>query len=145
MEQKVKSHIEKTKKDITLLNGAINYTKILNNEYLLENGDELIEQIKKIGETIKKNNKIYLIKKEYVEKRKELNKYLNVIKNINLNIDNTCTVCLTNKVNKYFNPCGHTCCSNCIERMLEYEGHNGNISCNICRVNIMDVRNLYFN
>ena len=145
IENKMKNNINKTKKDIKLLNSAIEYTKILNNDYTLENGDELIEQIRDIGNTINKNNKIYLIKKEYVKKRKKLNEYLNIIKTINLNINNTCTICLTRNVNKYFNPCGHTCCSECIERMLEYEGNNGNISCTLCRVNILDIRDIYFN
>ena len=145
IENKMKNNINKTKKDIKLLNSAIEYTKILNNDYTLENGDELIEQIRDIGNTINKNNKIYLIKKEYIEKRKKLNEYLNIIKTINLNINNTCTICLTRNVNKYFNPCGHTCCSECIERMLEYEGNNGNISCTLCRVNILDIRDIYFN
>ena len=55
-----------------------------------------------------------------------------------------CTVCMTKPVNKYFNPCGHTCCSECIDRIKEYEGHH-RLTCLICRVNVMDVRNIYFN
>lgn len=143
-EQKFKKNIEKTKKDVKLLNSAIEYTKILTNEYIKDSGDDIVKRIKEIGNIINKNNETYLIKKDYLEKRKNLNKYLDIIKSMNLNTNNTCSVCMTKPVNKYFNPCGHTCCSDCIDRIREYEGNN-RLTCLICRVNIMDVRNIYFN
>ena len=143
-ELKFKKNIEKTKKDVKLLNSAIEYTKILTNEYIKDSGDDIVKRIKEIGNIINKSNETYLIKKDYLEKRKNLNKYLDIIKSMNLNTNNTCSVCMTKPVNKYFNPCGHTCCSDCIDRIREYEGNN-RLTCLICRVNIMDVRNIYFN
>ena len=46
---------------------------------------------------------------EYIE----VTKYLN-----NFNTGNTCSICLSNKVDKYYVPCGHTCCKKCAERSL---------------------------
>ena len=90
---------------------------------------------------IRNNTDTYNKKKNYIRQRKELLKYIDVIKKINLNISTTCTICMTNNVDRYFNPCGHTCCEKCIKRISEYDNR---LTCLICRVNVMDVRKLYF-
>lgn len=41
---------------------------------------------------------------------------------------NMCNVCLTNKINICINPCGHTFCSDCVDKM--------NFKCGMCRCNI---------
>ena len=61
--------------------------------------------------------------------------------NINsLNVSNTCPLCLTNSVNIYLNPCGHTCCDDCYGRLLV----NNDNKCFLCRSNIMNKNSLYF-
>lgn len=52
---------------------------------------------------------------------------LNCVKNDKVDI-NMCNVCVTNKINICINPCGHTFCSSCIEKM--------NSKCGMCRGNI---------
>lgn len=52
---------------------------------------------------------------------------LNCAKNDKVDI-NMCNVCVTNKINICINPCGHTFCSSCIEKM--------NSKCGMCRGNI---------
>ena len=73
--------------------------------------------------------------------RKMVNKYLSFIKKINkLNTANVCPLCLSNAVNIYLNPCGHTCCDSCYEK-LETNHEN---KCFLCRCKIMQKNSLYF-
>lgn len=46
-----------------------------------------------------------------------------------------CPICLTNEVNMFFSPCGHTICKKCIKANY----------CHICRTKISDIHNIYFN
>ena len=34
-----------------------------------------------------------------------------------MNTANICPLCLTNAVNIYLNPCGHTCCDSCYDKL----------------------------
>lgn len=141
-EKELKSNINKTKIDIKMLNSSIEYTENITKDYLKNTDDTiLIDSLKSLGNIIKSNTHTYEKKKNYVKKRKEVEKYLNVIEKMNLNISNTCTICMSNNVDRYFNPCGHTCCEKCINRISEYDNR---LTCLICRVNVMEVRKLYF-
>ena len=59
-----------------------------------------------------------------------LNEYQNLLKKINNgNVGNTCSLCLQNPVNKYFNPCGHTACDKCIDHLYEKSEDVYNVNC----------------
>ena len=62
------------------------------------------------------------------------------IKTINKgNTGMTCNICMTNNINSYVNPCGHTGCSECLDKL---ETHN--MKCFVCREPVFDIRKLYF-
>ena len=65
------------------------------------------------------------------------------MKDNNLNYSNTCSLCLTNKVQEFINPCGHCLCSDCKTRYIQYEVEQNNINCPICRGYIKDFKPLY--
>tara|TARA_B100000683_G_scaffold264701_1_gene294646 strand:- start:122 stop:1000 length:879 start_codon:yes stop_codon:yes gene_type:complete len=141
-EKELKNDINKTKTDIKMLNSSIEYAENITKDYLKNTDDTtLIDSLKSLGNIIKSNTHTYEKKKDYIKKRKEVEKYINVIEKMNLNISNTCTICMSNNVDRYFNPCGHTSCQKCINRISEYDNR---LTCLICRVNVMEVRNLYF-
>lgn len=140
-EKELKNDINKTKTDIKMLNSSIEYAENITKDYLQNTDTTLIDSLKSLGNIIKNNTNTYEKKKNYVKKRKEVEKYINIIEKMNLNISNTCTICMNNNVDRYFNPCGHTCCEKCINRISEYDNR---LTCLICRVNVMEVRKLYF-
>lgn len=101
----------------------------------------IIENIKKYTEKLNDNDKLTEAKNNYIQKRKEIVKYLNVIKKLNtLNVTNTCPTCLTNPVNIYLNPCGHTLCDDCYDRI----SYNNSMKCFICRNRVINKNPLYF-
>jgi len=110
---------------------------------LKENDKEdetLIECLKQKSKSIEENDKIIEAKKEYIKSRKNIVIYLDFIKKINcMNISNSCPLCLTNTVNIYLNPCGHTCCHDCYERLS-----NNEKKCFLCRNHILNTNPLYF-
>lgn len=50
-----------------------------------------------------------------------------------------CTICMNDQVDSYINPCGHTFCTECLNRA----GIVG--SCPTCRSRVQSVRKLFFN
>ena len=62
------------------------------------------------------------------------------IKTINKgNTGTTCNICMSNNIDSYVNPCGHTGCSECLKRLENYD-----MKCFVCRKHVADVRKLYF-
>ena len=121
-EKELKKDIDKTKLDIKMLNSSIEYTKNITKDYLKENDDSLlIENLKSLSSIIKNNTSTYEKKKNYIKIRNKLEKYIDVIRKMNLNISTTCSICMTNNVDRFFNPCGHTYCQKCVNRALEYD------------------------
>ena len=69
-------------------------------------------------QAIKNNSNILSVKEEYIVRKNDMNRYMDVLKYLNKgNTGNTCSLCLTNNVTVYFNPCGHTSCEECFKRM----------------------------
>ena len=103
--------------------------------------DDLLNNLKYLSEKIENNKNVVEAKKEYVKSRKNIQKSLNLIKKLNIvNISNACPLCLTNSVNVYLNPCGHTCCEDCYEKVKI----NHNNKCFICRDYIINKKSIYF-
>jgi uncharacterized UPF0160 family protein len=106
-----------------------------------EQMENLLNNLKYLSEKIENNKNIVEAKKEYVKSRKNIQKSLNLIKKLNLvNVSNACPLCLTNSVNVYLNPCGHTCCESCYEKVRD----NHNNKCFICRDFIINKKSIYF-
>ena len=59
------------------------------------------------------------------------------------NIGSTCSLCIQQPVDTFLNPCGHTACSNCIEKLKERENEH-NLNCFICRQRVNSFHKLYF-
>ncbi len=74
-------------------------------------------------------------------------KYLNELLHINnVNIGNKCSICLTDIVSNYYNPCGHTICETCdkFDTESNINGIGNSNRCPICRSNINERRKLFF-
>ena len=145
IENELKKSIENNEKDIKIVESLLDKTCILSKNYI-EEGDKddiLIDKMIELSEYIKDNNKIYEIKNKYIKSRKEIIEYMEIIKYINnYNLGNTCSICLTNKIDSYYNPCGHTLCSECSDKRKSNAGVY--YKCFICREDIIDIRKLYF-
>lgn len=112
----------------------------------------IIDSMNQLSQKILKNEKIKGIKGEYVKQRKEVEKYIYLIKKLNnFNQCNICPVCFTKTVDHFIDPCGHTFCRDCIQSLKKnpeldlYEiGRNDNSQCCYCRERIKTIRPLYF-
>jgi len=101
------------------------------------------------------NNEIYIKKKKEIEKKIEddqiqlnglrkifintTNEIINVTKNNEKNIKNTCPICFENEINMVAIPCGHACCNLCVMKNVKY--NNGKCLC--CRNPLKDYIKLY--
>ena len=73
-----------------------------------------------------------------------MKKYMDVLLYLNKgNVGNTCSLCLTNNVKFYFNPCGHTCCEECLNKMGS-QLRLQDTKCVFCRKNIYETKKLYY-
>ena len=141
----MQSEIKSIKNNVKYLETMIDFTNKLDDN--LKNDDickEIIEKINEFTSRIEKNSKFKEAKENYSKKRVELNKYFDIIKSLNnLNVSNTCPLCLTNKIEMYIEPCGHCCCKTCKERLLKYEGSCRDANCFICRKRINNFNSIY--
>jgi hypothetical protein len=142
-EQKYKEAFEKTKKDIKTLDDSISFIDKISGRYPNSSmTSETKNNIKALAVSIKDNSKIKELQKEYNNYRKKINVYFKFIKILNnFNISNICSICLTNKVSFFLNPCGHTYCKACSEKMDVSDNYHNN--CFICRKPVHSVHPLY--
>ena len=103
------------------------------------------ETILDMSRKIKENNNCDQFKKEYQIQNHIFQYYIqNFIKPMNgVNLGSTCSVCLQRQVDTYLQPCGHTGCSQCMDKLKERMGEY-NCNCYICRKQIITFNNLYF-
>ena len=141
-EKKMNDMINNAKTNIKKLDVVMDFMRTLDTEDCDDGlNSTIIENIKKYTEKLNENDKLTEAKNNYIQKRKEIVKYLNVIKKLNnLNVTNTCPTCLTNPVNIYLNPCGHTLCDDCYNRI----SYNNGMKCFLCRNRVMNKSPLYF-
>ena len=145
IEKKFFEEIKKNKEDVKQINQLIEYFGILKDKY--DDSEEnrgTYENMLKFANNILKNSKVNSVKEEFIIRKREMLQYLDIIKYLNkANVGNTCSLCLTNNVKFYFNPCGHTCCEDCLNKM-------GNqlmlqdTKCAFCRKNIYETKKLYY-
>jgi len=142
-EKALRKEIEKFKKDIKLIDSMLEQLQELSMDYF-EN-KEIVDNILVLGKTIQKKTNIKKIKEEYVKCRKDMNIYLDIIRNINgLNLGSTCSMCMNSNVDVYFSGCGHTSCQECADRLVEYDGGIHTAKCSYCRKHIDKLNKLYY-
>ena len=138
IEKELKEEITTIKMNIDKLNGIIEFLLKLgliddkeDNKEDDEDMEIMVENIKKVSKRISKTEKFNEIKKKYVAKRKELNKYIYLLTNLNkLNISNRCPICLDKTIDHYLDPCGHTMCKTCIEKSMRVQMNNSSNNTN---------------
>jgi len=147
-----------TKEDINKINSSINFintcnpinpTNLINPTNPTNNTDEkvkqIIESLKDYIQEIGKNNKLKVAKENYLQKRKLLNRHIYLINSINQwNSSAICPICITDRIDSYCNPCGHTACRCCLDKNSNVINNVNHNKCPICREHVMDIRKLYF-
>ena len=134
--------ITNSKNNIKKLDMIVNFMKEFDKDVCPDGLTEnIVGNMKILSKNIEENSRIADIRKEYINSRKMITKYLSFIKKMNkLNTANVCPLCLSNTVNIYLNPCGHTCCDSCYEKLET----NHEKKCFLCRCKIMQKNPLYF-
>ena len=93
-------------------------------------------------------NSLKDVRIEYDAQQKEYTRFLKVLLLVNnMNTGNLCSICISQTVTSYYNPCGHTTCDECKRRLIEYAGETSITGCRcpICRVDIRGSEKIYFN
>mgnify|MGYP001158823286 CR=1 FL=1 len=140
-EKNLNEAIKKIQSDLKKLDLIVKFmNEIGENNCKDQLNETIISNLKEFSKNIEDNEDIITTKKEYIINKTNINKYLEFIKKINhMNISNICPLCLTNCVSVYLNPCGHTCCDDCYNRICE-----NNNKCFLCRNRILNKNPLYF-
>ena len=151
--ERFQMEIRLLQQNISTIENMISFLQKLPNEHKDETiMKSIIDSMNQLSQKILKNEKIKGIKEEYVQQRKEVEKYIYFIKKLNnFNQCNICPVCFTRTVDHFIDPCGHTFCRDCIQSLKKspeldlYEiGRNDNSQCCYCRERIKTIRPLYF-
>ena len=143
---KYQEEVKKTKENIDKIDCSIQFIQTCNKDYESdEKVKSIIDSLNEYIKTIDDNDKLKTAKEEYIQKRKLINKHLCLINAVNkLNIAAICPICLTDKIDSYCNPCGHTACQNCLDKNSIISNNINHNKCPICREYVMDIRKLYF-
>ena len=151
IDESFKKEVESIRTNMKIIDAQIEFLRKLpkdyNNEDLIK---EIVEKMNDYSKNIQENEKIKRIKDEYEKKRKEIQKYIYLIRKMNnFNSANMCPVCFTNQVDHIIAPCGHTYCKPCLEKMISAENiyeitYDSTHKCSICREGIKTVRPLFF-
>jgi len=149
VQQEVETCEENLKKEIKIMNENlkkldhfIQFVDKLDTTIDEEDKEGLLSQINKISKKLSKPDNFIKAKKDYVESRKKLLKYIHLFKKINKwNIANMCGICLEKPVDHFIDPCGHTFCEGCIKEQFRVDSidqiklyaERNNLKCPICR------------
>jgi len=138
--------VVKTTDNIRKIESSIQLMKKMEDEYQTDDMVKaIVDNLNDYSKKIQDNDKLSDRKQEYIQKRKELNSYLYFIQKLNRwNIFAICPICITEKIDSYCNPCGHTACRKCLERSSSIGSNFNQNKCPICREYVMDIRKLYF-
>ena len=139
--------------NVSTVENMIDFLKKLPEEQKNEESMKvIIENMNQLCKKIMNNDVIKGVKERYIVKRKEIEKHIRFIKLLNnFNACNTCPICLTQTIDHFFDPCGHTFCKKCVLKSLKKEedkdlylvGREGNSQCPICREKVKSVKQLY--
>jgi hypothetical protein len=140
-----KNNYNKSKEEIDKINDFKTFINSVNLKYKGLELDELNKTVLETVQKIKEESETNEINKKYKKQNYIVNLYIQkFLKQVNgSNIGNTCSLCLQRPVDTFMEPCGHTGCSQCIERLRET---NSEYDCNcfLCRKRIMKFHKLYF-
>jgi len=138
--------INNTKKNISKIETLIKFMKQMEEDYKIDDSiKDIVTKLNEYSKQILENNKLKITKDKYITKRKELNSYLYFIQKLNKwNICSICPICITNKIDSYCNPCGHTACKKCLERKPTTSNNLNSNKCPICREYISEIKKLFF-
>ena len=144
--QKYEKASKTTQENIQKINNSIQLIKTCSKEYDSDSSTKtIIDSLKDYIKSINENDKLSVSKQEYIQKRKLLNKHIHLINSINSwNTSAICPICITDKIDSYCNPCGHTACRNCLDKNSNIINNVNHNKCPICREHVMDIRKLYF-
>ena len=136
----MKRIIKENQKDIEILSTFVTFLSRIN-EKCNQDTSDLQTNILKISNEMKEANQMKGARNKYILEKKKFHRYLSIIQLLNqMNVGSTCSICLQDNVNSYFNPCGHTACSKCCEK----NGSMNDNNCPLCRTYIQSVHKLYF-
>jgi len=139
-EDDMKRIIKENQKDIEILSTFVTFLSRIN-EKCNQDTSDLQTNILKISNEMKEANQMKGARNKYILEKKKFHRYLSIIQLLNqMNVGSTCSICLQDNVNSYFNPCGHTACSKCCEK----NGSMNDNNCPLCRTYIQSVHKLYF-
>ena len=139
-ERKMKFAIDSNQKDIEVIQTFIDFLSKIDPQITESNTSDLQTQITNICNDIINNSNIKEMKDNYIKEKMKFHKHLNIIKLINqMNVGSTCSICLQDNVDSYFNPCGHSACSKCMEKYTEYDR-----PCPLCRKQVHSIHKLFF-
>jgi hypothetical protein len=152
LEKKIEKASEENRKDVELIQTFLNFIMTVNDS-TRDKGDlvpdNFHEEILSVCDKIKEKNSFKEVKEEYKVTKKRYSRYLDLLVTINnLNTGNLCSVCIQNTVSSYYNPCGHTTCDTCRDRLVVYSGSSSittGCKCPICRVDIRGSHKIFFN
>ena len=140
----LKTEIKKVENDLKTLDNMITFINNINDYSETIEIKTINENILKLSKKISENTNLKSAKEKYVKIRIEINECFDMIKSLNnLSYSNTCSLCLTNKIEKFIDPCGHCLCSDCKNRLVDYDNQISNKNCPICRAYIKDFKPLY--
>lgn len=144
-EKDYKEYYDKSKEDVNKINDFKLFVNSINQKYNDLDVSELNETVLKMVQNINKDNKIKELNDKYIKQSYIVNLYIHkFIKQVNgCNIGNTCSLCLERPVDTFMEPCGHTGCSQCIEKLKE-RNNEYNCNCFLCRKRVMKFHKLYF-
>ena len=151
--ERFQTELKLLQQNISTIENMISFLQKLPKEHRDETiMKRIIDSMNELSQKILKNEKIQGIKKEYIQERKVMEKYIHFIKKLNnFNQFNICPLCFTKPVDHFIDPCGHTFCKDCIQSLKTnpnldlYEiGRNDNSQCCYCREKIKTIRPLYF-
>ena len=145
IDNKLNTETKKVEKDLKNLETMITFINNLDEDYSeTEEIKRINENIILLSQKIEKNNILKSAKEDYIKIRIEINECFDIIKTLNnLNYSNTCSLCLTNKVEEFIDPCGHCLCSGCKTRYIEFDTEQNNTNCPLCRGYVKDFKPLY--
>jgi len=144
--KKYEDVFKNTQANIQKINNSIEFIETCSKEYDSDSSTKsIVDSLKEYIKTIDENNKLSDTKEEYIKCRKLLNRHLYLINKVNnWNTSAICPICITDKIDSYCNPCGHTACKKCLDKSSNIVNNVNHNKCPICREHIMDIRKLYF-
>ena len=137
LENEYKLELETVERNVSKLTDFIDFLNILIAKHDDLDIKDIVKGIRTIIHTLSDDSRIKQLHDSYKFESSLLQYYIeHFVKPINGgNMGTTCSICMQRSVNRFFDPCGHTICSECLQECQD--------SCFICRSHIIQSRPLY--